>query len=182
MDKSIKAVFDKLDSVDDTIRLEALSNILTITGNKVDWVYEVWDDLLAKLDHENSYQRTIAIKVLCSLAKSDHEHRLNCSIDRLLAHTSDAKFITSRLTLQALWQVAVDNPSLRKTVLDHLEIRYRECLPEKHYNLLRQDALQSMLKISEADKDETLLEKVRQLITEEPDAKYRKQYSALLSK
>lgn len=180
MEPAIKHLFEKLASADDKVRMEAFNSVLAMTSQKVDWVYEVWDDLLARLDHENSYQRTIAVKVLCHLAKSDHEHRMNRSIDRILAHTKDEKFITSRQTLQSIWQIAIDHPSLRETILQHLKNRYRECMPEKHYNLLRQDVLQSILKISQAEKDEALLDKVRSLIAEEPDAKYRNQYLALL--
>lgn len=180
MEPAIKHLFDKLGSADDKVRMEAFDTVLAMTGQKVDWVYEVWDDLLAKLDHENSYQRTIAVKVLCHLAKSDHEHRLNRSIDRILAHTKDEKFITSRQALQSIWQIAIDHPSLRETILQHLENCYRECITEKHYNLLRQDALQSMLKISRAEKDDALLEKIKQLIAEESDAKHRKLYATLI--
>lgn len=180
MDKAVKKCIENLESTDDKIRQEALQTILQLTEGQVDWVYEVWDELLAKLDHENSYQRSIAIMVLCNLAKSDREHRLNVSVDRLLAHTQDDKFITSRQCLQNIWKVATTNKQIREKILDHLEKRFRECAEEKHYNLIRQDIIQSLLFLYKEEKDGTLLTRAQALITEEKEEKYRKKYEAML--
>jgi hypothetical protein len=62
----------------------------------VDWAYEAWDGLLQKLDDQSSCQRSIALLLLSNLAKSDTWGRLIGSLDRLLAHTNDDSFITSR--------------------------------------------------------------------------------------
>jgi hypothetical protein len=180
MDKELRECFDNLASTDDKIRLNALQAVLKITGDKVDWVYEVWDDLFRKLDHENSYQRSIGILVLCNLAKSDSEHRLDASLDLLLAHTRDDKFITSRQCIQNIWKAAAASQQTRQKVLDHLEKRFRECTPEKHYNLIRQDIIQSIRLLYEEEKDDALLIKAQQLVAEENEQKYRKQYEAVL--
>ena len=171
---------DDLESTDDNIRLNALQSLLEITDSKVDWIYEVWDHLLNKLNNENSYQRTLAIILLCNLAKSDTENRLEHSLDRLLAHTRDDKFITSRKCLQNIWKVAATNSFNRKKVLRHLENRFAECADEKHYNLLRQDIIQSIVLLHKVENDDALLTKARALIAEEKDVKYQKQYEALL--
>jgi len=180
MDKNIKKHIDDLESIDDKIRLNALQSLLKITDSKIDWVYEVWDHLLNKLNHENSYQRSIAIKLLCNLAKSDRENRLEHSLDRLLAHTQDEKFITSRQCIQSIWKVAAVNSAHRIKVLKHLEKRFNECADEKHYNLLRLDVIQSIVMLYKTEKDEALLTKAQALIAEEKDGKYLKQYEALL--
>jgi len=180
MNRNIQKHFGELSSTDDKIRMDALQATLKLTESQVDWVYEVWDLLLEKLDHENSYQRSIAVKLLCNLAKSDFENRVAASLDRLLAHTKDDKFITSRQCLQSIWKIAAANKSNREKVLKHLEKRFVECIVEKHYNLLRQDIIQSMMALHKAEKDDGLLARVQSLIAKEQDLKYRKQYETLL--
>jgi hypothetical protein len=180
MEASIKERIDNLGSTDDKIRMEALQAILNITENKVDWVYDVWDDLTCKLDDENSYQRSIAIMVLCNLAKSDAENRLKASLSRLLEHTRDDKFITSRQCIQCIWKVAAANSQNREIIIDHLGQRFAECAGEKHYNLLRQDIIQSMRLLYDQDNDERLLARARELVKMEKDDKHRKKYEAIL--
>jgi hypothetical protein len=180
MDQQVKESFDNLASTDDTIRMSALQAIIELTEDKVDWVYEVWDDLIQRLNHPNSYQRIIAILVLCNLAKSDTQHRLDNSLDHLLAHTKDDKFVTSRKCLQIVWKLAAASPQNQAKVLDHLEKRFRECEPENHSNLLRQDILQSVRCLYDQEKDEGLLIRAGEWLLDEKEEKYRKQYAAIL--
>jgi len=180
MNKNIKKHIEDLASTDDKIRLEALQSLLRITEAKVDWVYEAWDHLLEKLDNENSYQRSIAVMLLCNLAKSDVENRLGASLDRLLAHTRDEKFITSRQCLQSIWKAAATNQPNHEKVLKHLEKRFIECADEKHYNLIRQDIIQSMMLLYKRERDDGLLTRAQALMAKEQEMKYRKQYESLL--
>lgn len=180
MNKTIKNHIENLASTDDKNRLEALQSLLKITESKVDWVYEAWDLLFEKLRHENSYQRSIGIMLLCNLAKSDVENRLGTSLDRLLAHTKDEKFITSRQCIQNLWKVAAANKLNREKVVKHLEKRFMECENEKHYNLLRQDIIQSVRLLYVHEGGHELLSQAHALIGKEKEMKYRKQYEALL--
>lgn len=180
MDNELMRRFNELSSKDDNIRMEALHTILHMTDEKVDWVYEVWEDLLQKLVDENSYQRSIAIMVLCNLAKSDGENRMSEVINRLLSHTRDEKFITSRQCLQNVWKVAVVNPALKDKVIVHLEEQYINCTGDKHYNLIRQDIIQSLKFIFDADGDEMLLAKLQKLLQLENDLKNRKKYGQIL--
>jgi hypothetical protein len=180
MNKSIKKHIEDLGSTDDKTRLDALQALLKETETKVDWVYEVWDHLLEKLENENSYQRSIGIMLLCNLAKSDTENCLGPALDRLLAHTRDEKFITSRQCIQNIWKVAATNKSNRQKVLKHLEMRFVECANEKHYNLLRQDIIQAMISLSTLEGKNELVPNIRALIAKESDIKNRKKYEALL--
>ena len=180
MDRNVRKHIDDLSSTDDKIRLNALQALLKETETPVDWVYEVWDLLLEKLENENSYQRSIGIMLLCNLAKSDSENRLKSCLDRLLAHTKDEKFITSRQCIQNIWKVAAANKSNRVKVLSHLETRFLECEPEKHYNLLRQDIVQSMVFLNRCEEDNKFPARLQALIEAEQNMKYRKQYQALM--
>jgi len=180
MNKNLKKRVEDLGSTDDKIRLGALQTLLKMTEIKVDWVYNVWDHLLDKLDHENSYQRSIGILLLCNLAKSDTEDRLRTALDRLLIHTRDEKFITSRQCIQNIWKAAATNKGNREKVMKHLENRFTECVDEKHYNLLRQDIIQSMVLLKNFEGEDGLLPRIQALITKDPDIKNRKKYEALL--
>lgn len=180
MNKNIKKHMADLGSTDDKIRLNALQTLLKMTESKVDWIYEVWDHLLEKLEDENSYQRSIGILLLCNLAKSDTEDCLRPALDRLLVHTKDEKFITSRQCIQNIWKAAATNKSNREKVLKQLEKRFIECVDEKHGNLLRQDVIQSIVSLSKHEKDDGLLTRAQLLAETEQNMKYRKQYEALL--
>jgi hypothetical protein len=180
MEEIVHEYFNNLGSTEDKIRLNALQNILIITDAKVDWIYEIWDDLFERLNHPNSYQRSIAIKVLCNLAKSDSEHHLNDTIQIILAHTKDEKFITTRQCLQNIWKLALTNQPDRRIVLDHLEKRYLECVDEKHYNLIRQDIIQSIALLSKEINDPSIIIKAQNLISKEASEKYRKTYHKIL--
>jgi hypothetical protein len=167
VDENIKDKINKLSSTDNDIRLDALQTVLKLTESRVDWVYEVWDELIGKLTNENSYQRSIGIMVLCNLAKSDTEDRLQASLDLILAHTKDEKFITSRQCIQNIWKVGIAGKANREKVLAHLEKRFGECADEKHSNLIRRDIIQSMKYIYENEKDDALLTKIQALSREE---------------
>jgi hypothetical protein len=180
MDKKVKESIDNLGSTDDKIRLDALQTILKITEDKVDWVYEVWDNLVARLDNENSYQRSIAIMVLCNLAKSDTENRVGAILDRLLAHTRDEKFITSRQCILNVWKLALTGRRTKEIVLEHLEKQFDDCTEDKHYNLIRQDIIQSMRLMYDCEKDDELLLRAKEIVKNEKEEKYRKKYEAIL--
>jgi len=181
MDSKIRQAVNNLDSKDDKIRMDALKNMLVLTEKPVDWAYEVWDKMLEKLDHPNSYQRTIGIKMLCSLANSDPENRMAESLDTILAHTKDEKFITSRQCLQSIWQAAGGGSTVnREKIIAHLASRYRECTTEKHYNLLRLDIIQSLCNLQQQQPDDSLLKLIQELIAEEEEPKYRKKYEGVV--
>ncbi|MFC2065319.1 hypothetical protein ACFLXB_09525 [Chloroflexota bacterium] len=92
--RELDHLLKELASKEDKIRMQALDQVMELTDQKVDWVYDVWETLTGMLEYENSFHRSIAIKVLCNLAKSDDQDRLGGMLDTLLFHTKDKKFIT----------------------------------------------------------------------------------------
>ena len=158
MDKKIKELMTDQKSSDDKTR------ILGLTDKKVDWTYDVWDELFKMLEHENSFHRSIAIKVISNLAKSDTEDRIYHSLGLLLANTKDDKFITSRIWLKSIWKVAAASRKSRKKVLTRGGKRFRECSNGKHYNLLRTDIIQSIRLLYDAERNQVLLTLAQTLI------------------
>ncbi len=180
MNENIKQLFIDLRSTSDDVRYPAFQKVYEQTEAKVDWVYEVWPQLLEMLKSDNSYQRSIALRLLCNLSQSDNESRIAAILPEILAHTKDEKFITSRQTLQEVWKIAWFCPALSSQVVEHLKKRFAECGEEKHANLLRQDVLQSLVTLAELCHDNALLTDVEQLIASEPDEKNRKAYRKLM--
>jgi hypothetical protein len=173
MNASIQGLYQDTKSVDDQIRLKAFTGLLAMSEHPVDWVYEIWDDLISRLKDPNSYQRTIALMLLCNLVKSDSQCRIRHILPEILSHTKDEKFITSRQCIQTVWKIAIYQPVLRDEVVQHLAKRFTECANEKHANLLRLDMIQSLRKI---DREGDLKDLIESLITSETDEKYRVSY------
>lgn len=178
--QGLQRLLKELDSTDDRIRMGALDALLEQSEGPVDWAYIAWDQLVSMLGHPNSFHRSIAIKLLCSLAKSDTEDRLGDLLPYLLEHTRDEKFITSRQTLQYIWKVALTNPLNRTRIVEHLVERYKGCVQEKHYNLLRRDIIQSLWMIHSHEPQAVSVELIQNLIGEDQEKKYRKSYQAVL--
>jgi hypothetical protein len=177
--KNTRESIANLHSKDDKVRFAALQSVLKETDAKVKWIYDVWEGLVNSLSDENSYQRSIAVMVICNLAKSDTEGKLSKAIGRLLPLTNDEKFVTSRQCIQNLWKVAVTSTSLKKKVVDHLIAQYKNCTNDKHYNLIRLDIHQSLRNICDQSLDSGIRSKALELIEMEEEPKFRKRYAAI---
>ncbi len=181
MDTLTSGLVATLESKDDTKRLSALQRLLGLTESRVDWADEVWDRFALNLDHENSYQRSIAIMMLCNLAKSAAKDRVRGSLAKLLEHTADEKFITSRQCIQNIWKLAITDGDAARRVTRHLEERFKGCGEEKHSNLLRLDVVQSLQRVAQTMEDPGLAAKLPKLIQNEGNEKYRKKYREILT-
>ena len=172
----IRRALDDLSSRDDHVRSGALRSVLRATVEKVPWANEVWDELVAKLEDPNSYQRSVGLLVLCNLAKSDMFGRLRETLPLLFERTRDERFITSRQCLQNIWKVAAADETLCDGVVEHLEDRFIDCAAEPHANLLRRDIVASLRCLYDAVHDPAVWRRARTLIEQEPSAALRKQY------
>jgi hypothetical protein len=149
------------------------------TAEPVDWAYDIWDAIRDTLTDKDNRRRAIAAQVLCSLAKSDPEHRMRESLPALLAVTKDERFVTARHCLQSLWKVGVIGAELRKQLVDGLFIRFNECSTEKNCTLIRYDILEVLAKIYAVTGDEEVRTQALRWIAAETDLKYRKKYTGL---
>ncbi len=179
MDEVTKANLDTLKSPDGEARYQALNYVLEVTARPVDWAYDVWDEMLATLRHENNHQRAIAAQVLCNLAKSDPDGRMLKDFEALLTATKDEKFVTARHTLQAIWKVGLAGKKQQKLLINGLQRRFHECSTEKNYTLIRYDILHCFKQLYDQVQDETIRAKALEFIELEEDPKYRKKYASL---
>lgn len=179
MNKTLRTHLDNLWSEDRTLQNTAFFYILKLTDKPVDWAYEIWGELIENLSHTDNHNRAIAAQVLCNLAKSDPKNRLLKDFGALLAVTKDERFVTARHCLQSLWKVGVAGKKQQKLLVEGLARRFRECLAEKNCSLIRYDISQSLRKVYDVAKDETIRQKALELIETETDSKYRKKYATL---
>lgn len=73
MDSVTKSFFENLENKDKDAQFEAFNNIIAATKEKVDWAYEVWDQLKEWLADADNHRRSRAAQFLCGLAISDPE-------------------------------------------------------------------------------------------------------------
>lgn len=182
MDKKIKSLIDELSSKNNKIRKNALDMLLEITNEKVDWIYNVWDIMIEKLDSTNSYQRSIGIFILSNLAKSDYDKKFLDIIDRYLELMEDEKFITSRQTILSSWKVAVALEPLRSKIVDYLIKMFSDNKHlSSHANLIRKDIAESLINIHKEYKDSVDLNQIKLKMKMYCDKKERKNLERLLS-
>jgi hypothetical protein len=179
MDRLTRTHLENIRSKDRELQNKAFFHILNMTEKPVNWAYEVWDEMVAGLAHEDNHVRAIAAQVLCNLAKSDPKDRILQDFNALLDVTRDERFVTARHCLQALWKVGVAGKKQQKIYLDGLERRFQECLMEKNYTLIRYDILQSLRNVYDTVKDEKVKKKALELIALETDLKYRNKYAGV---
>lgn len=176
METNINILMEMLSLKDDTARYSAFQELLTITGSPVPWFDQYRSLLMEKLSDENSYQRSIGLMLLCNLAKNDTHHEYRQILDLLMPLINDEKFITERQYLQSIWKVAIVNEEYSKRIIPQLEKEFYDCLSKKHSNLLRQDIIESMIKILEKMPTQEIKDTIGKMIEDEQDEKSKKKY------
>jgi hypothetical protein len=179
MDKITRTNLDNLRSDDADLRYEAFRYVMKVTDDRVEWAYDVWDDLIGLLRRGDNHQRSIAAQVLANLAKSDPKKRMLKDLDALFAVTRDERFVTARHALQSLWRVAAAGRKLQQAVVERLETRFAECVTEKNCTLIRYDIIQVIRRVYELAGDRKVKDRALALLATEEDAKYRKKYASL---
>ncbi len=182
MQPETQAIFADLKSDDGDVRYGAYNRVMAITSEPVDWAYEVWDDLLAMTRDPGNHHRAIAAQLLCNLAISDPERRMLRDFDAVMAVARDAKFVTARHALQALWRVGLAGEEQRRFIVTTLAERFHACAGEKNGTLIRYDIIEGLRKLYDAAPDGEVRSTALALIASEEDEKYRKKYATLWRK
>ena len=179
MDDAAKAHMANIHSTDRQAQGAAFRALMELTEAPVDWAYDVWDELLAGLRHNDNHMRAIAAQVLCNLAKSDPRARMMKDFAALVAITRDERFVTARHSLLSLWKVGTAGPKQRAMVIDGLAGRFADCAAEKNCTLIRYDIIEGLHNLYDHQPDEAIRQKALALIETEPDPKYRKKYTSV---
>ena len=164
-------------SSDRQVQGRAYEALIAATDVPVEWAYEVWDDLVTDLGHQNNRVRSISAQVLCNLAKSDPQERIIGDFPRLLQLTKDERFVTARHCLQSLWKIGVAGPAQREVYRIGMEGRFADCRSEKNWSLIRSDIVESLGQVYRHTDDELVRATAEGLIASEDDEKYRAKYA-----
>ncbi|MGG3625360.1 hypothetical protein ABES25_17610 [Bacillus gobiensis] len=176
MDSITNSYFENLEAKDKSLQLEAFQNIMDATKGKVDWAYEVWDQLIEWLTDPDNHRRSRAAQFLAGLAISDPDKQMLRDFPALWEVTKDPKFVTARHSLQSIWKVGLAGPEQKEMVLNHIIERFKNGMNEKHYTLIRYDMIEGLKKLYDEINDEHIKEIAMTLIESEEDSKYRKKY------
>ena len=179
MNNTIRKHLNNLRSEERELQNQSFFYILKATEKPVEWAYEVWDELVAGLRHKDNHVRAISAQVLCNLAKSDPENRMQKDFPALMAVTKDERFVTARHCLQSIWKVGARGKETQQLVLEAFAERFRDCASEKNCTLIRYDIIQGMKNLYDEVKDEDIKTKALELIETEEDLKYRKKYASV---
>jgi hypothetical protein len=179
MDNEIRKHLKNLRSAERELQNQAFFYILEATEKPVDWAYEVWDEVVEGLQHQDNHVRAISAQCLCNLAKSDTENRMQKDFPALMAVTKDERFVTARHCLQSIWKVGTFSKEMQKAVVEAFEDRFRNCAAEKNCTLIRYDIIVGLKNLYDEVKDETIKVKALELIETEDDLKYRKKYASV---
>lgn len=179
MNKHIRTAVENITSPDRQVQTRAYFTLLELTETPVDWAYAVWDELLEHLTHADNHVRSIAAQVLCNLAQSDPDQRMQKDFRTLLEVTRDQRFVTARHTLQTIWKVGLAGKAQQNLVLEGLQNRFHECISEKNCTLIRYDIQQGLRNLYDRLSDESIRAKALLLIETEADPKYRKKYAGV---
>jgi hypothetical protein len=182
VEDAIKSYFENLQSIDKNEQYEAYNQILDATKDRVDWAYEVWDQLLKDLQDADHHQRSRAVQFLSSLSISDPEKRIIDDFSLIWEVTKDKKFVTARHSLQSIWKIGLAGTEQRDMVMKRLSTRFVHCLNEKNYTLIRFDIIQGLRNLYDQTKDEEIKVLALDLIDKEDDDKYKKKYAGVWKK
>lgn len=179
MDRKTREHLNNLRSQERELQNQAFFYILEATEKPVDWAYEAWDELVQGLSHEDNHVRAISAQILCSLAKSDPENRMEKDFPTLMEVTKDERFVTARHCLQSIWRVGASSEKMQQTVVEALADRFKNCGNEKNCRLIRYDIMQGLRNLYDKVQDEKIKQQALELIELEEDPKYRKKYASV---
>jgi hypothetical protein len=111
-------------------------------------VYPFWDALAKKLDHENSYQRSIGVMLLAENVRWDKENKLGGILKKYMARFRDEKFITARQAIQSLHWLA-QRPEMIPDIMKELTAVPVDQLPPTQRKLILLDILHVLLLIQD---------------------------------
>ena len=157
----------------------AYRSVMAETDQPVEWAYVVWDDLVAHLASPDNHDRSIAAQILANLAKSDRDSRILDDLDAIVDVTRDARSVTARHVMQAIWRVGVAGEAQRAALLVALERRYREAEHERHPTLVRFDIVKALRDLYDVVPDDDVRTLALGLIELEPDPRYRRKAAAV---
>lgn len=151
----IKFILSELASKNDETRYIAFKTLL-MRSELHDDVYGYFNDFIAKLYDDNSYQRSIGIMLIAKNIRWDKDNLFNAVYNDYFKHFSDEKFITSRQTIQSVADWISYKPELAKETAGALiSVNINNC-KDTQKSLLLCDILYSLIEIYKISPSENI--------------------------
>lgn len=117
--EDISLLVEWLSLKDDNIRYQAFL-LVKNRSRLFDDVYPYWDTFKAKLESDNSYQRSIGLMLITENVRWDKENKIWDTIEAYLRLLNDEKPITIRQCIQSLGIIATYKPELGGLIASRL--------------------------------------------------------------
>lgn len=154
-ENDIKFLVSELASKNDETRYIAFKTLL-IRSELYDDVYPYFNDFIAKLRDDNSYQRSIGIMLIAKNIRWDKDNLFSDVYNDYFKHFSDEKFITSRQTIQSVADWISYKPQLSKETVDALISVDINNYKDTQKSLLLCDILYSLIEIYKISHSENI--------------------------
>ncbi|MGG3889539.1 hypothetical protein [Metabacillus fastidiosus] len=82
-------------------------------------------------------------------------------------------------SLQSMWRVGLAGDEQKELLINSFTDRFKQCIEEKNYILIRFDIIQGLGKLYDEIGEEEIKQKASDLIATEEDGKYQKKYAAV---
>ena len=151
----IEVLVEWLNEKDDDIRY-ATFLLLQMLSQKDDRVYKHWDTFVGKLDHENSYQRSLGIMLIAENITWDKDEQFAKICSAYLDHCDDEKFVTARQSIQGIKKIVRQTNQYRKEIIDRLVGLDFEKRKDTQKGLLLLDTVEVLGELYQEEKDEKI--------------------------
>ena len=115
----IHFLIDALTEKEDAVRYNAFL-LLQASSRLSPAVYEYWDTFEAKLESDNSYQRSLGLMLIAENARWDKTGKFSKTISPYLKCCTDEKFITARQAIQGLAHILEATDTYDQQLKRHL--------------------------------------------------------------
>jgi hypothetical protein len=169
-------------SKQDTYRYNCFQALLQISEQEPDILYSRWDYLVEQLDSDNSYHRSIGLRLIANLTGADAAGQFDGIFDRYFDLIDDEKIVTARYLVQSADKIAGHKPHLRERITARLLGVDDTHHTESRKDLLKGDVIQVLEELfkDSADQDSILAFAKAQLTCSSP--KTRKAAKQFLEK
>jgi hypothetical protein len=130
-------------------------------------VYPHWDVFAAKLNNENSYQRSLGLMLIAENTRWDQAGRFEAMVDRYLSLCDDEKPVTVRQCVQSLCTIVATQPNCLGRITDKLlsiDVAQRQ---ESQRKILLMDILAVLAEIQQRRPDHRIMQYFYQAMTGE---------------
>lgn len=142
IDDRIKLLYDKNQN-------EAYKELqmLEVICDNSDECYMYFEEFLDMLRSESFYIKVRGIRLICKLAKWDHDNKIDNSINEILTVLDDKRPIAVRQSLSALEELVENKKGLRKVIKEKLENLDTKKYKDSMQGLVEKDINHLILKI-----------------------------------